>query len=173
MLYASYAGDTLVASGAEVQAMKLATKDEKKDVAAQIKEIKKQVGERNQELQKQIQEQFSQQAQGAAGGGAPANPFGGIGGSALLSAGASNFQFSTLSFSGPVAQLAEQGTLNPKVEGSIPSWPISVAERRVELRPSAAHGRLAASPPASLSTHRSAAEMRRSCLTHMKRTRGT
>ena len=34
MLYASYAGDTIVASGAEVQAKRLATKDEKKDVAA-------------------------------------------------------------------------------------------------------------------------------------------
>lgn len=80
MLYASYAGDTLVASGAKAQAVKLATKDEKKDVAQQIKEIEKQVGDRNKELQKQIQEQFSQQAQGAAGGSAPANPFGGIGG---------------------------------------------------------------------------------------------
>ncbi|MBJ7353831.1 MAG: hypothetical protein JHC98_03320 [Thermoleophilaceae bacterium] len=82
MLYASYAGDSLVASGAEVQAKKLATKDEKKDVLAQIKEIKKQIGDRNAEVQKQIQEQFAQQAQGAAGGGAPANPFGGIGGAA-------------------------------------------------------------------------------------------
>ena len=25
---------------------------------------------------------------------------------------------------GPLAQLVEQGTLNPKVEGSTPSWPI-------------------------------------------------
>ncbi|MGH2958273.1 MAG: hypothetical protein ACRDKE_01600 [Solirubrobacterales bacterium] len=80
MLYASYAGDTLVASGAEVKARELATKDEKKEVATQIKEIKDQVGERNAELQKQIQEQFAQQAQGAQGGGAPANPFGGAGG---------------------------------------------------------------------------------------------
>jgi hypothetical protein len=82
ILYASYAGDTLVASGAKVKATELATKDEKKDVAEQIKEIEKQVGERNQEVQKQIQQQFAQQAQGAAGGGAPANPFGGIGGAA-------------------------------------------------------------------------------------------
>jgi hypothetical protein len=82
MLYASYAGDSLVASGAEVKATELATKDEKKDVAEQIKEIKKQVGERNAEVNKQIQQQFAQQAQGAAGGGAPANPFGGIGGGA-------------------------------------------------------------------------------------------
>jgi hypothetical protein len=28
-------------------------------------------------------------------------------------------------FHGPLAQLVEQGTLNPKVEGSIPSRPIS------------------------------------------------
>jgi hypothetical protein len=88
MLYASYAGDSLVASGAEVQAERLATKDEKKDVAAQIKEIKKQIGERNAEVQKQIQQQFAQQAQGAAGGGAPANPFGGIGGGAGAAGGA-------------------------------------------------------------------------------------
>jgi hypothetical protein len=87
MLYASYAGDTIVASGAEVKAKELATKDEKKEVAAQIKEIKDQVGERNEQVQKQIQEQFAQQAQGAAGGGAPANPFGGIGGGSGAPAG--------------------------------------------------------------------------------------
>jgi hypothetical protein len=82
MLYASYAGETIVASGAEVQAQKLATKDEKKDVEAQIKEIKKELASRNKELQQQIQEQFAQQSAGAAGGGTPANPFGGIGGTA-------------------------------------------------------------------------------------------
>ncbi|MGK2879059.1 MAG: hypothetical protein ACSLFF_10885 [Solirubrobacterales bacterium] len=86
MLYASYAGDTLVASGAEVQATRLATKDEKKDVAEQIKEIKQQIGDRNEQIQKQIQEQFAQQSQGAAGG-APANPFGGIGGTATQTPG--------------------------------------------------------------------------------------
>jgi hypothetical protein len=82
MLYASYAGDTLIASGAEVRAKELASKDEKKQVATQIKEIKEQVGDRNAEVQKQIQEQFAAQAQGAVGGGTPANPFGGIGGTA-------------------------------------------------------------------------------------------
>jgi hypothetical protein len=87
MLYASYAGDSLVASGAEAQATRLATKDEKKDVAAQIKDIKKRVSDREAEVQKQIQQQFSQQAQQASGGGAPANPFGGIGGAAAGSAG--------------------------------------------------------------------------------------
>ncbi|MBJ7459233.1 MAG: hypothetical protein JHD02_08610 [Thermoleophilaceae bacterium] len=87
MLYASYAGDTIVASGAEVQAERLATKDEKKDVAQQIKEIKEQIGDRNEQIQKQIQEQFAQQSQGAAGGGAPANPFGGIGGTATQAPG--------------------------------------------------------------------------------------
>ena len=87
MLYASYAGDTIVASGAKTQAIRLATKDEKKDVIAQIKDIEKQVGDRNAEVQKQIQEQFAQQAQGAAGGGSPANPFGGIGGTATSAGG--------------------------------------------------------------------------------------
>lgn len=87
MLYASYAGDTLVASGAEIRAKDLATKDEKKQVATQIKDIKKQVGDRNAQLQKQIQEQFAAQSQGAAGGGAPANPFGGIGSAGAAPAG--------------------------------------------------------------------------------------
>jgi hypothetical protein len=87
MLYASYAGDTIVASGAKTQAIARASKDEKKDVLAQIKDIEKQVGDRNKEVQKQIQEQFAQQAQGAAGGGTPANPFGGIGGTATSAGG--------------------------------------------------------------------------------------
>ncbi len=87
MLYASYAGDTLVASGAEVRAKDLASKDEQKAVAQQIKDIKKQVGDRNAEIQKQIQEQFAAQSQGAAGGGTPANPFGGIGGAGAAPAG--------------------------------------------------------------------------------------
>jgi hypothetical protein len=82
MLYASYAGDTLVASGAEVKARQLATKDEKKQVAEQIKQIKKQIASRSAEVQKQIQQQFAAQQQSSSAGTAPANPFGGIGGSA-------------------------------------------------------------------------------------------
>ena len=39
---------------------------------------------------------------------------------------------------GPLAQLVEQGTLNPKVEGSNPSRPIGASVARA--RPSAAHG---------------------------------
>lgn len=77
MLYASYAGDQLVASGAEVRARELATEDEKEQVAAQIKEIKEQMKERSAEIQKQIQEQFAQQAQQNQSGGTPSNPFGG------------------------------------------------------------------------------------------------
>jgi hypothetical protein len=77
MLYASYAGDTLVASGAEAKALELATKDEKPEVKAQIKEIKKQMKERSAELQKQMQQQFSQQMQQQQAGGSPTNPFGG------------------------------------------------------------------------------------------------
>lgn len=77
MLYASYAGNQLVASGAEVKARELATKDEKKEVEAQIKEIEKRIADRNKEVQKQIQEQFAQQAQQATSGGTPSNPFGG------------------------------------------------------------------------------------------------
>jgi hypothetical protein len=83
MLYASYAGDTLIASGAEVKARELATKDEKKDVEDQIKQIKKTIADRSKEVQKQIQEQFAQQQSASSGsGGAPANPFSGVGGGA-------------------------------------------------------------------------------------------
>jgi hypothetical protein len=77
MLYASYAGETLIASGAEVRAKELATKDEKEEVAAQIKEIKQQVKDRSAEMQQQIQEQFKQQAQQSQTGGTPSSPFGG------------------------------------------------------------------------------------------------
>jgi dihydroxyacetone kinase len=77
MLYASYAGDTLIASGAEVRAKELATKDEKQAVADQIKEIKEQMKERSAEIQQQIQEQFKQQAQQSQTGGTPTSPFGG------------------------------------------------------------------------------------------------
>lgn len=82
MLYASYAGQQLIASGAEIKALEVATPDEKKDVEQQIKEIKKQLADRNKEIQKQIQEQFAQQAQQNSSGGTPSNPFGGIGGTA-------------------------------------------------------------------------------------------
>lgn len=76
MLYASYAGDSIVSSGAEVKARELATKDEKKQVEAQIKEIKKRVADQSAQFQKQLQQQFSQQAQQ---GQSPSNPFGGLG----------------------------------------------------------------------------------------------
>ncbi len=79
MLYASYAGDTLIASGAEVKAREVATPDEKEEVAAQIKEIKNQVKDRQAEIQQQIQQQFSQQAQQSQGGQSPTNPFAGAG----------------------------------------------------------------------------------------------
>lgn len=80
MLYASYAGDTLVASGAEQRALQVATPEEKKEVRAQIKEIKEQMKERSAEIQQQIQEQFAAQAQQSQGGGTPSNPFGGAAG---------------------------------------------------------------------------------------------
>lgn len=83
MLYASYAGNQLVASGAEIKARELAKPDEKKEVVAQIKEIKKRIADRNKEVQKQIQEQFAQQAQQANTGGAPSNPFGPAAGGAV------------------------------------------------------------------------------------------
>lgn len=79
MLYASYAGESLIASGAEVRAREVATKDEKKEVEAQIKEIQSQLKDRSAEIQKQIQEQFAQQAQQSQGGQTPQNPFAGAG----------------------------------------------------------------------------------------------
>ncbi|MFT4048547.1 MAG: hypothetical protein QM648_01765 [Solirubrobacterales bacterium] len=76
MFFASYAGDQLVSSGAETKALELASKDELKEVKANIKEIKKTVADRSAEIQKQIQQQFSSQAQQ---GQTPTNPFGGAG----------------------------------------------------------------------------------------------
>ncbi len=79
MLYASYAGQTLIASGAEQRALEVATKEERAEVREQIKEIKSQVEDRQAEFQRQIQEQFSQQAQQSLSGGTPTNPFAGAG----------------------------------------------------------------------------------------------
>lgn len=79
MLYASYAGEQLVASGAEARALQVATKDEKKDVKLQIRDIKDQMKERNEQITQQIQEQFAEQSQAAQGGGVPSNPFSGGG----------------------------------------------------------------------------------------------
>ncbi len=83
MLYASYAGNSLVATGAEQRALELASKDEKQEVKSQIKEIKDQIGERNAELQKQIQQQFAAQQKQSQ----PSNPFGGVGGGTASGAG--------------------------------------------------------------------------------------
>lgn len=85
MLYASYAGSSLVATGAEQRALALASKDEKAEVKDQIKQIKEQIGERNQEVQKQIQEQFAAQNKQSQ----PSNPFGGVGGGTASGAGTS------------------------------------------------------------------------------------
>src|SRR5262245_5860698 len=49
--------------------------------------------------------------------------------------------------SGPLAQLVEQGTLNPKVEGSNPSRPIP--SRVVERNPHGGHDPLNAHVPSS------------------------
>lgn len=81
MLYASYAGNSLVASGAEARAKEVATEDEKQQVKDQIKEIKDQIADRSQEMQQQIQEQFQQQAQQSQSGSVPSNPFSGVSGS--------------------------------------------------------------------------------------------
>jgi hypothetical protein len=77
--FALYSGDSLAASGAEIKARQLATKDQLAQVNQQIKTLKKQVAQRSAEVQKQIQQQFADQ-QKSAGGGAPGNPFAGSGG---------------------------------------------------------------------------------------------
>lgn len=77
-LYASYAGDSLVQTGAKQKARELADKDQLDEINSQIKQVEKEVGAKNAEIQKQIQEQFAQQAEGS-GGGTPGNPFGGAG----------------------------------------------------------------------------------------------
>lgn len=87
MLYASYAGNQLVASGAEARAREVASKDEIEEVEVQIKDIQAQVKKRGEEVQKQIQEQFQQQAQQSQTGGTPSNPFGGVGAGANAGAG--------------------------------------------------------------------------------------
>jgi hypothetical protein len=74
--FALYAGDNLTASGAEIKARELATKDQQAEVKQQIKSLKKQVAQRGAELQKQIQQQFAQQQQSQ--GGAPTSPFGNL-----------------------------------------------------------------------------------------------
>ena len=80
MLYALYAGDSVVASGAEVKARELAEgKAELKEINAQIKQAKEEIGQRNEEVQKQIQEQFAQQSKQSQGGAIPSNPFQGAG----------------------------------------------------------------------------------------------
>ncbi len=80
MLYALYAGDSLVASGAKQKARELASKDQIDEINQQIKQAEQEIGQRNEQVQKQIQEQFAQQQQNSQGG-APGNPFGGAGAS--------------------------------------------------------------------------------------------
>lgn len=76
--FALYSGDSLAATGAEIKAKELATKDQQSEVAQQIKTLKKQVASRSSDIQKQIQEQFA--AQQKSGGAGSANPFGGAAG---------------------------------------------------------------------------------------------
>lgn len=76
MLYASYAGNSLVASGAEQRALETASKDEIADVKTQIKKIKSDIASRNKEVQQQIQQQLSTQQNSSS---VPTNPFAGAG----------------------------------------------------------------------------------------------
>ncbi|MGH2906571.1 MAG: hypothetical protein ACRDKI_07345 [Solirubrobacterales bacterium] len=79
--YATFAGDSLVATGAELKARDLATKDQIAEINQQIKTTKQRAKKRGEEIQKQIQQQFAQQQQSAQSGGSPLSPFGGAGGS--------------------------------------------------------------------------------------------
>lgn len=78
MLYALYAGDNLVASGAKVKARELASKDQLDEINQQIKQAERDVGQRNKEIQQQIQDQFAAQQKNSQGG-VPGNPFSGAG----------------------------------------------------------------------------------------------
>jgi hypothetical protein len=84
--FALYSGDSLAATGAELKARQLASKDQLDEVNQQIKTLKKQVAQRSSEVQKQLQAQFAAQ-QKSGSGGAPGNPFGGSGGSGGITVG--------------------------------------------------------------------------------------
>lgn len=77
MLYALYAGDSIIASGAEVKARELASKDQIDEVNQQIKKAKKQIADRNADIQKQIQQSFAEQQSQTNSGSLPGNPFSG------------------------------------------------------------------------------------------------
>jgi hypothetical protein len=70
--FALYSGDSLAATGAELKARELATKDQKSEVDSTIKSLKKQFASQSAAAQKQIQQQFAeQQKSGAAGQSSP------------------------------------------------------------------------------------------------------
>lgn len=78
MRFALSAGDSRIADASAIKAEELATKDQEKAVAREIKQLRKLAEQQGQAVQKQIQEQLAEQQnnQGAATGG---SPFGGLG----------------------------------------------------------------------------------------------
>ena len=169
-------GDSIVQAGAKQKAIELADKDQLDEVKKQLKQVEQEVGRERRRSRSRFRSS-SRSRQAGAGGGAPGNPFGGPalrptdavrqqslpGVDRLIGSLPCRREVSTVH--GPLAQLAEQGTLNPKVEGSIPSWPIWRREDDFGLRRSAAHVREHASPPASLPKPPSHRQMRRGAMT--------
>lgn len=82
MRMALSSGNTRIADASAIKATELATKDQKKQVQSQIKQLRALAATQSKNIQKQIQEQFAaQQQQG--GGANPSqvnSPFGGLGG---------------------------------------------------------------------------------------------
>jgi hypothetical protein len=84
MRIALASGNTRIADASAIKATELATKDQKKQVAREIKQLRALAATQSKNIQKQIQQQFAaQQKQG--GGANPSqvnSPFGGLGGGA-------------------------------------------------------------------------------------------
>ena len=78
MRFALSAGDSRIADASAIQATELATKDQEKAVAREIKQLRKLAEQQGQAVQKQIQEQLAEQ-QNNQGGTSVGSPFGGLG----------------------------------------------------------------------------------------------
>lgn len=78
MRFALSAGDSRIADASAIKATELATKDQQKEVAREIKQMRQLAKQQGQAMQKQIQQQLADQQknQGAASSG---SPFGGLG----------------------------------------------------------------------------------------------
>lgn len=78
MRFALSGGDSRIADASAIKATELATKDQEKAVASEIKQLRKLAEKRGQDIQKQIQQQLAEQ-QNNQGGTSVGSPFGGLG----------------------------------------------------------------------------------------------